>query len=62
MFSSTTAIPKTCGECEEKKGEEARATHLRALAELPTEERLRLLEEFAYDHSKRYHPGRPARF
>lgn len=61
-FNSGDPRPNTCGGCTEKKVAEARQAHLNALAQLPIEERLRKLEEFAYDHSRRFHSERPVRF
>jgi hypothetical protein len=55
-------LPKTCDECREKAIVAAKKAHLDALAALPMEDRVRRLEEFAYDHRRSYHHPRPVRF
>jgi hypothetical protein len=54
--------PTTCSECLRNKEAAAKKDHLDALAKLPTEERMRRIEEFIYEHAKSYHPGKPGRY
>ena len=61
MHDPSKAPPTTCAQCREKKAAEARQLHLDELAKLPTEERLRRIEEFIYDHQRSYHPQKPWR-
>lgn len=54
--------PKLCGLCERKNAEDQKDAALAELAALPTDERLRRIEAWIYDHSHKYHAPYPARF
>ncbi len=54
--------PKTCAECLKGKASAKKQAHLDALTKLPTEERLRMIEEYIYDHKLLYHPGKQLLF
>jgi hypothetical protein len=61
MHDPSKSSPTTCTQCGEKKATEARQLHLDELTRLSTEERLRKVEEFIYDHQRSYHPQQPWR-
>ena len=52
----------TCHSCEKEKRDRERREHFGALDACTIEERLRKIEEWQYEHSKKYHPGREMRF
>lgn len=55
------APPKTCSECTAVAEEAKLQEYLAELAKLPTDERLRKIEEWIYNHSKN-HPQREVRY
>ena len=60
-FPSGGFPPKICSDCTELAEEAKLQEHLAELAKLPTDERLRLIEEWIYNHSKN-HPERMVRY
>ena len=53
--------PDVCNECEAQAAEEAKRAELEAIAARTTDARLRLIEEWIYEH-QRNHPRRDVRF
>lgn len=62
MHSPADDPPQICGPCAIAAAEATKQTALDELAALPTEERLRRIEAWIYDHKQKYHAPYPARF
>jgi hypothetical protein len=61
-FRSRRPDSRICSNCTKAKKEEEKKKHFEALDSLTIEERIRKLEEFAYEHSKAYHMPRMHRY
>jgi hypothetical protein len=54
--------PKTCEECVQAKEAKEKQKALSEVAGLPLLERIKRLEEFMYDHQRKYHAPEGLRF
>lgn len=60
-FASGEVTPKICSDCTNLAEDAKLQEYLADLAKLPTDERLRKIEEWIYNHS-RNHPQRMVRY